>query len=418
MPHSSLSRIEIWWPVITTRERTNERWRGRQDDEERESERRLIHEWRLYDSQGQWSRDQSSVSCRVSTSRGSSVNNPKCIPRAARRWSLTCPRLLMPDVCFLFISLRPSSGISPKTWPTNEETIMEPVFGFVMDEARVHRLIRWSLPPYSRVMLMPTVSRVVMTRLIKNTNQLMKRESSSYGQPLISYLASFVQCSLVSHSLRLIQCIDLLVWSRRSADEDCRVDACNRKDSSKPIPKFLMKRNHDNKNEINPEAICYHWSPVPTCESWAVVQSSSAHRHTHFTVPLVALLTDEAPRERNDGTSERMNERVRNQELRFSKCNFLRLIISFLVWEFMNSELGFILWILVLNSLLGKCVIQRVSDKMDEDIEILFCVSEVMTQDPELRIIHGISNASWKICSLVVNGQSFLDIDGYLLNLF
>ena len=55
---------------------------------------------------------------------------------------------------------------------------------------------------------------------------------------------------------------------------------------------------------------------------------------------------------------------------------------------------------------------------MDEDIEILFCVSEVMTQDPELRIIHGISNASWKICSLVVNGQSFLDIDGYLLNLF
>ena len=68
---------------------------------------------------------------------------------------------------------------------------MEPVFGFVMDEARVHRLIRWSLPPYSRVMLMPTVSRVVMTRLIKNTNQLMKRESSSYGQPLISYLASF-----------------------------------------------------------------------------------------------------------------------------------------------------------------------------------------------------------------------------------
>ena len=35
-----------------------------------------------------------------------------------------------------------------------------------------------------------------------------------------------------------------------------------------------------------------------------------------------------------------------------------------------------------------------------------------------LRIIHGRLNASWKICSLVVNGQSFLVIDGYLLNLF
>lgn len=34
------------------------------------------------------------------------------------------------------------------------------------------------------------------------------------------------------------------------------------------------------------------------------------------------------------------------------------------------------------------------------------------------RIIHGRLNASWKICSLVVNRQSFLVIDGYLLNLF
>ena len=34
------------------------------------------------------------------------------------------------------------------------------------------------------------------------------------------------------------------------------------------------------------------------------------------------------------------------------------------------------------------------------------------------RIIHGILNALWKICSLVVNGQSFLVIDGYLLNLY
>ena len=32
--------------------------------------------------------------------------------------------------------------------------------------------------------------------------------------------------------------------------------------------------------------------------------------------------------------------------------------------------------------------------------------------------IHGILNASSKICSLVVNGQSFLVTDGSLLNLF
>jgi hypothetical protein len=37
---------------------------------------------------------------------------------------------------------------------------------------------------------------------------------------------------------------------------------------------------------------------------------------------------------------------------------------------------------------------------------------------PDERIIHGRLNASWKICSLVVNRQSFLVIDGYLLNLF
>jgi hypothetical protein len=36
----------------------------------------------------------------------------------------------------------------------------------------------------------------------------------------------------------------------------------------------------------------------------------------------------------------------------------------------------------------------------------------------EKRIIPRLLNASWKICFLVVNGQSFLVIDGYLLNLF
>ena len=32
------------------------------------------------------------------------------------------------------------------------------------------------------------------------------------------------------------------------------------------------------------------------------------------------------------------------------------------------------------------------------------------------RKIHGKLNASWKISSLAVNGQSFLVIDGYLLD--
>jgi hypothetical protein len=44
-----------------------------------------------------------------------------------------------------------------------------------------------------------------------------------------------------------------------------------------------------------------------------------------------------------------------------------------------------------------------------------FIISQVTGKK---RQLHGILNASWKICSLVVNGQSFLDIDGYLLNLF
>ena len=34
----------------------------------------------------------------------------------------------------------------------------------------------------------------------------------------------------------------------------------------------------------------------------------------------------------------------------------------------------------------------------------------------DLGNVHGRLNASWKICSLAVNGQSFLVIDGYLLN--
>ena len=34
-----------------------------------------------------------------------------------------------------------------------------------------------------------------------------------------------------------------------------------------------------------------------------------------------------------------------------------------------------------------------------------------------LRKVHGRLNASWKISSLAVNGQSILVIDGYLLNL-
>eukprot|EP00415_Alexandrium_ostenfeldii_P000152 UN0152 len=34
----------------------------------------------------------------------------------------------------------------------------------------------------------------------------------------------------------------------------------------------------------------------------------------------------------------------------------------------------------------------------------------------EKRKVHGRLNGSWKICFLAVNGQSFLVIDGYLLN--
>ena len=36
----------------------------------------------------------------------------------------------------------------------------------------------------------------------------------------------------------------------------------------------------------------------------------------------------------------------------------------------------------------------------------------------EIRVIHGCMTASWKICSLAINRQSFLVIDGYLLNFF
>ena len=40
------------------------------------------------------------------------------------------------------------------------------------------------------------------------------------------------------------------------------------------------------------------------------------------------------------------------------------------------------------------------------------------SMDSRKRKIHGKLNASWKISSLAVNGQSFLVIDGYLLNPF
>jgi hypothetical protein len=43
---------------------------------------------------------------------------------------------------------------------------------------------------------------------------------------------------------------------------------------------------------------------------------------------------------------------------------------------------------------------------------------KAIEEESKKGIIHGILNALWKICSLVVNGQSFLVIDGYLLNLF
>jgi len=45
-------------------------------------------------------------------------------------------------------------------------------------------------------------------------------------------------------------------------------------------------------------------------------------------------------------------------------------------------------------------------------------IYSILEPSIEKRIIHGRLNISWKICSLVVNCQSFLVIDGYLLNLF
>ena len=41
-----------------------------------------------------------------------------------------------------------------------------------------------------------------------------------------------------------------------------------------------------------------------------------------------------------------------------------------------------------------------------------------VSESTDKRKVHGILNASSKICSLVVNGQSFLVTDGSLLNLF
>ena len=48
----------------------------------------------------------------------------------------------------------------------------------------------------------------------------------------------------------------------------------------------------------------------------------------------------------------------------------------------------------------------------------LFLIRRLCWELETERIIHGRLNASWKICSLVVNRQSFLLIDGYLLNFF
>jgi hypothetical protein len=56
--------------------------------------------------------------------------------------------------------------------------------------------------------------------------------------------------------------------------------------------------------------------------------------------------------------------------------------------------------------------------KTSAGAQILVFKEEAIESVKAQRIIHGILNALWKICSLVVNGQSFLVIDGYLLNLF
>jgi hypothetical protein len=63
-------------------------------------------------------------------------------------------------------------------------------------------------------------------------------------------------------------------------------------------------------------------------------------------------------------------------------------------------------------------------DEEEEAVIIRWQLLKLQETDHELAEtkykgkVHGILNASSKICSLVVNGQSFLVTDGSLLNLF
>jgi hypothetical protein len=64
-----------------------------------------------------------------------------------------------------------------------------------------------------------------------------------------------------------------------------------------------------------------------------------------------------------------------------------------------------------------------IEDFQDENKDYKFIKAEPkgkkhlwMTFDNKEGKVHGRLNASWKISSLAVNGQSFLVIDGYLLN--
>ena len=83
------------------------------------------------------------------------------------------------------------------------------------------------------------------------------------------------------------------------------------------------------------------------------------------------------------------------------------------------------------NELTGKPINIMLADALRSDFSLSFQTfgldhqterhwsrDQLPAQRNAKRIINGRLNASWKICSLVVNRQSFLVIDGYRLNLF
>merc|ERR1712048_1356394 len=70
----------------------------------------------------------------------------------------------------------------------------------------------------------------------------------------------------------------------------------------------------------------------------------------------------------------------------------------------------------ILKELLLKLIAEQRDDNLKQ--RAMAAAAHFESTMQEKRKVHGILNASSKICFLVVNGQSFLVIDGSLLNLF